>query len=126
MWRRILAGVLGVFNAINGLIMLFDPAGWYSRVPGVPATGPFNLHFVQDVGLAFLASALGLLALAWRRNLWPAALAGSGFLVFHALLHVWIIAQGHTRHAAFELAIVVAPAVLALLASWPTKGVVHA
>jgi hypothetical protein len=122
MWRRILAGALGAFGAVNSLAMLIEPAGWFARVPGAADTGPFNMHFVQDVGLAFLAASLGLCALAWRATLWPAALAGSAFLVFHALLHLWGLAHGHSRTAVFDLVAIVAPAALALFVSWPRKG----
>ena len=39
---------------------------WYETVPGVPDTGPFNPHFVQDIGVAFLVAGLALAARAWR------------------------------------------------------------
>src|SRR5678816_1493101 len=64
MWRRWLAGVLGAFNALNGVIMLADGRHWYDTVPGVVFTGPYNPHFVQDIGAAFLAAGLGLIARA--------------------------------------------------------------
>ena len=33
--------------------MLFAGPTWWTSVPGASETGPFNLHFVQDVGAAF-------------------------------------------------------------------------
>ena len=84
MWRRWLAGVLGAFNALNGVVMLADGRHWYDTVPGVVFTGPYNPHFVRDIGAAFLAAGLGLIARAWRVRYWPAAVVGAGFLALHA------------------------------------------
>ena len=96
MWRRWLAGVLGAFNALNGAIMLADGRHWYDTVPGVVFTGPYNPHFVQDIGAAFLATVLGLVARAWRVRYWPAAVVAAGFLALHAA----IAARGDPcRHA---------------------------
>jgi hypothetical protein len=85
--------VLGLIHVANGCYMLIDPAGWYELVPGVVGTGPFNLHFVQDIGLAFVASGAGL-ALGVGRAPWSAAfaLAGATWPALHAGLHVldWI------------------------------------
>ena len=49
-----LAVLLGIFNLANGLYMLAAPAGWYLAVPGITATGPFNQHFIRDIGLIFV------------------------------------------------------------------------
>ena len=84
MWRRWLAGVLGAFNALNGVVMLTDGKHWYDTVPGVVFTGPYNAHFVQDIGAAFLAAGLGLAARAWRPRYWAAAVTGAAFLAMHA------------------------------------------
>ena len=54
----------------------------------MPDTGPFNPHFVRDIGCAFLAVgvALGWAAVVprWRAALVPVAAV---FLVGHGLLH---------------------------------------
>jgi hypothetical protein len=81
-----LAIALGLFYLALGAMMLIDPAGWYEATPGVAHTGPFNAHFVIDVGLAFAASGgLWLAAalapahrggLALGASLWPALHAG--------------------------------------------------
>lgn len=69
--KRWMAAMLAVFNLANGLAMIFASSAWWASVPGVPDTGPFNLHFVQDVGAAFLAAGLALAARAWRAAYWP-------------------------------------------------------
>jgi hypothetical protein len=119
--KRIIAAILAVFHLANGLDMLIDASGWWARVPGVGDTGPFNPHFVQDVGAAFLAAGLGLAARAWRPAWWPAAMAGAVFLAIHAVIHLGMIAMGMDRHAAVDLAIVVLPAALSVYAASPAS-----
>ena len=87
---RWIAGVMALLLAGNGLAMLFAGLTWYDTVPGVPATGPYNAHFVKDIGAAYLVSGLGLAWFAWRpRQGWPALAAGAAFLTFHAAIHVY-------------------------------------
>jgi len=113
MLRRITAGLLGGLHAFNGVFMLLDGQRWYRITPGVASTGPFNAHFVADVGVAFIAAGLALLALSWRIRYWPAALAGAAFLVFHALIHC----VDSVRHS-HDLMSTVWIALLAALALW--------
>lgn len=54
--RVALAMGLGLLLAANGLFMLADPAQWYAIVPGVPETGPFNAHFVRDIGAIYVVT----------------------------------------------------------------------
>lgn len=122
MLKRWLAGLLGAFNALNGVLMLADGPRWYASVPGVTHTGPFNPHFVADIGAAFLAAGLALMARAWRPRYWPAALAGAGFLGLHALIHVADVAMAHSVTPTFDIAVVIAPAALALWAALPAKS----
>jgi hypothetical protein len=87
--KRIVAGALGALLAANALAMLFASLRWYYAVPGVTATGPFNPHFVRDIGATYLVVAGGLVWFAWRlAEGWAALVAGAAFLVLHALVHV--------------------------------------
>jgi hypothetical protein len=124
--KRWIAGILAIFNGADGLVMLFAGPFWWEQVPGVSDTGPFNPHFVEDVGAAYLAAALGLAARALWPRAWPAAMAGAVFLAMHALIHLGMIAGGHDHHAASNLAAIVVPAILALYAAFPSKGEQHA
>ena len=124
--QRWLAAILAVFNVANGLVMLFASSLWWNSVPGVPDTGPFNPHFVQDVGAAFLIAGLALAARVWRAAYWPAAVAASGFLVAHAAIHLVMIATGHDHHADADIAAIIVPAALALYSAFPNKGEYHA
>src|SRR5262249_62375569 len=111
-----IAIALGLLLAANGLLMLFDPAGWYAMVPGVPETGPLNAHFVRDIGAAYLVTGVAIAALALDARAAPAALAGALFLTLHALVHVAdaMAGRAHADHLLAELARVLAPAAIAL------------
>ncbi len=126
MIKRILAGVLGALAAVNGAIMLAAGPHWFTSTPGVADTGPFNPHFVADVGAAYSVAGLALLARAWRPQYWPAAITGAAFFSAHAIIHVIGLVGGHSHHAAFEWAMVVVPAALSLWTAFPSKGELHA
>ena len=124
--RRSIAAILAVPTVLNGLMMLFAGPSWYAGVPGASETGPYNPHFVQDIGAAFLVAGLALAARAWRPRYWPAAVAGSGFLVAHALIHLAAMVSGHDHRAVFDLFAVVLPSALALYSTIPSRGERHA
>lgn len=94
--KNLARGALAALLAANGLAMLVAPGDWYRAVPGVPFTGPLNLHFVRDIGCAYLVAAGGLAWRAWRgsRASVGAALAGAAFLLLHAGVHGWELAVG--------------------------------
>jgi hypothetical protein len=117
--QRPIAAILAIPTVLNGLAMLVAGPFWYASVPGASETGPFNPHFVQDVGVAFLVAGLALAARAWRPRYWPAAVAGAAFLAAHALIHLVAVVGGHDHHAGFDLLVVVLPAALALYSAFP-------
>jgi uncharacterized protein YjeT (DUF2065 family) len=90
-----LAVALGGAAIANGIYMLVAPENWYLAVPGVTTTGPFNQHFVRDIGLVFLLIGAAVLLGAVRANvrvvLWAAATI---WLSGHALFHLWEVAVG--------------------------------
>jgi hypothetical protein len=118
--RWLLALALGA----NALWMLAEPRQWYDTIPGVVLTGGFNQHFVQDIGCAYLASAVGL---AWRARLpsaWPAAMLASLFLLLHGGLHVVDLWQGRCSPDGFlrDAPAVIIPALAALWLAWPAAA----
>jgi hypothetical protein len=119
--RNVLAWVLGTGLAINGIAMLAAPAGWYAAIPGVAETGPFNPHFVRDIGVAYLAAGAPFLWFAMRPAARAAAQAGAAFLALHALIHVWDAAAGreHAHQLLTDLPAIFLPAVLAIWIAWP-------
>ena len=89
MGYRIVLGLLAAALAYNGIHMLVAAEDWYRSIDTVPLTGPFNSHFVRDIGCAYLAAALGMLIGAWRTQwLVPATLPALTFLGLHACVHV--------------------------------------
>jgi peptidoglycan/LPS O-acetylase OafA/YrhL len=124
--RRSIAAILAVPTILNGLVMLVAGPFWYGHVPGVTGTGPFNPHFVQDIGVGFLIAGLALAARAWRPRYWPAAVAGAAFLAAHALIHLVAIIGGHDHETVFDLVAVVLPSAIALCSAFPAQGENHA
>ncbi|MCY3827971.1 MAG: hypothetical protein F4204_02770 [Rhodospirillaceae bacterium] len=115
---RILLYVLAVYQAANGAIMVAAPDFWYAVTPDADRTGPANLHFIRDIGLAFLAAAAAL-ALAVQSThravlVWVAFV----FLGGHAALHLLeAVLHGVTMSAAIrDTALIGAPALLPLFA----------
>lgn len=121
-FKRVLAIALGVSGAANGVFMLAAPALWYDSVPGLAHTGPFNPHFVSDIGVAYLVASFALLARAWRPRYWPAAVAGAAFMCGHALIHVFDIALERTGNAGTDVGLVIIPALLAAWAAFPARA----
>ena len=119
--RALLAAGLGA----NGAAMLVEPARWYHAVPGVAYTGPLNLHFVRDIGAAYLVAAAGL---AWRArrgaSAAPAAQCGALFLGLHAAVHVGETLAGLCgwRQLLADTPGVLLPALLAALLAGPWRA----
>lgn len=120
--KRAVLGLAALALLANALYMLADPQGWYGAVEGVPDTGPFNPHFVRDIGVAYLSLALMTAAAArWLGAAVPLLWSVTLFLGLHALLHVWDMAAGRLEpdHLLIDAPGVFAPVlVAALLAFW--------
>jgi len=112
----VLFWILALSNLANGAWMLLSPESWYHRLPaGVPDTGPLNLHFVRDIGAAFVTIGAALTAAAVRPQLRRGVvLAVTPFYVLHALIHLTDIEAGrlHGDHWLIDLPGVFLPAVL--------------
>jgi hypothetical protein len=122
--------VLATLNAVflfgNGLAMLFMPRAWYHAVPGVSHTGPFNPHFVQDIGLIqmFMGGLMGfgLIHVTGRFLLWASATV---WLTAHAILHFWEVAAGICPPSALarDFAAVTLPALIGIALTWWSRRV---
>jgi hypothetical protein len=126
MVKRWIAGLLGAMAIGNGLFMLIAGQQWYLTTPGASDTGPYNFHFVADIGVAFLVAGAGLAARAWRPRYWPAALTAAGFLFGHGLIHLVGLIGGHAQFPLLELGAIIGPAALTLWVALPEKGGAHA
>ena len=119
--QRGLTWLLGLGLGANGFWMLISPENWYRTIPGVTGTGPANLHFIRDIGCAYVVVGLSLFWLASRaRQGWPAALAGGVFLTLHALVHLWDAGAGRESGHQFiaDVPAVVLPAFLVMSLVW--------
>jgi hypothetical protein len=127
MIRLIVAWIVGSTLTANGLTMLAVPEGWYALVPGVPQTGPFNPHFVRDIGAAYLVAGGALVWFAIDRSARPAAFAGAAFLAIHALIHLWDAAVGreHAHQVLVDLPTIFLPPALAIWIVWPPGSLAH-
>jgi hypothetical protein len=113
----VLAILLGLGFAANGLFMLVSPGNWYFAVPGVTGTGPFNQHFLRDIGLIFVLLAAAMLTGAARPAVRSLAWGGAAiWLAGHALFHLWEVAVGicGTDAIARDFPAVTLPAILVL------------
>jgi hypothetical protein len=113
--------LLAGFYILNAGPMVASPAWWFGTTPGVSGTGPFNPHFVIDVGIAFGVSGLmigwGAAGAGWRL-----VLAGSAFPAGHALFHGIGLLGGHSHGPiAVEILGVMVPAALALCVAWAMR-----
>ena len=118
--RRVLAVILGIGLGLNAILMLAVPAAWYAAVPGVTQTGPFNPHFVRDIGAAYLVTGAALICFAASPKAQSAVQAGAAFLTLHALVHLWDAVAGREHaHQLIDLATVFLPSVLAIWIAWP-------
>ena len=92
-----LFAILGVGMLANAVWMLAGPMHWYNELPAaVPDTGPFNPHFVRDIGCAFLTVGIALIwAARSARMRFPLAAMAAVFLAAHALLHIYDTAVGN-------------------------------
>jgi hypothetical protein len=120
-WRIVFL-LSGLGNLGNALWMLADPYGWYVGLPAaVPDFGPYNEHFVRDIGCAFATVALALGWAAFRPR-WrvPLVAIAAVFLVAHAALHVFDTLRGFldADHWALDLPGVYAPAALLAVLAW--------
>lgn len=124
LWRGF--GWLGAALILaNGLAMMLAPSFWYLATPGVPETGPLNVHFVRDIGAAYLAVVVAIVLLL-RGLVTKRALIGVAavFMVAHAGFHLVDTLMGHGAHGsglALELVGVYLPGLLFLLPFLPRR-----
>jgi uncharacterized protein YjeT (DUF2065 family) len=111
---RTLLILIGLYQSANGIFMLAAPALWYATIPGVTETGPANLHFIRDIGLAFIAAGAGLFIGAFKQDR-QAILIASIFLGGHALLHLAELLHGTTAIDALrDIMLIALPGLLPL------------
>ena len=98
MLNKVITGIallLGLAALGNGVFMTVAPESWYWMVPGVPDRGPFNQHFVRDIGFIYMLIGAvfiyGAIYTKHRLQLWVLPTA---WLVLHAIFHIWEVVVG--------------------------------
>jgi hypothetical protein len=111
--RGFLAWALGFGLVFSGFIIFATPAAWYASFLGIAETGPFNPHFVRDIGAAY-GSGLVCVWIAFDRAARQAAQAGALSLALHAVVHLWDAAAGreHAHQLFIDAPTVFLPAIL--------------
>ncbi len=113
-----------LLNFVNGVWMLLFPLSWYTDFPAaIPHTGPFNPHFVRDLGVVYLTVSFGF---AWcaqhldRSR--PVHLGLTFFFSGHALIHLFEIVTGRMpqSHWLIDTPLVFLPALLLIVLAVPS------
>ena len=112
-----------VLSVANGLWMLGAPhARGIRPAMRVPDTGPFNAHFVRDIGVTFAVLGVGF---GWcATNLdrcYPVYLGLTAWFVGHAAVHIADILAGRLPHVhwGIDAPAIFLPAALLLVLSLP-------
>ncbi len=117
---RALLLIIGALWVATGVVVFAAPYSFYELTPGVAMMGPYSVHFIRDVGLAFAASGAVSCVGAWRRDR-RLALAGTVWPFLHGLFHIQIWAHRGFPFdgiAAFDAAAVSLPAFAAATLAW--------
>lgn len=86
-----LPGMVYALWLLAGTAIFLAPGHFHALTPGVSLLGPFNAHFIRDVGLVYVASGLvGLYGV--RSGNVPVGVAAALWSCLHAVfhLHVWV------------------------------------
>ncbi len=116
---RIILYVLATIYVANAFVIFFAPQWFYGIIPGLSMMGPFNMHFIRDVALAYLTSGLAMGWGAWKLNR-PVACMGALWPGLHGVFHIQIwFARGlpFDYIAASDFSLVVVPAAVGMWAA---------
>ena len=87
---RLLLLVVGLYHALNALAMLLFPREWAAAVVHLDSPTPLHLHFIADIGMAFLASGAAMIWSARRGMAFaPWAIAGAAWPALHSSIHLY-------------------------------------
>ncbi len=108
LFHRSVLAILGATGAVTGVWAYVAPRHWYDNFPGLgmswlPQLGPYNEHFVKDVGAMFLALAtLTAVTFLLVTNQTLVRVTAATWLVFntlHCIYHLSMVQMYNTRDA---------------------------
>jgi len=108
---------LVAYYLATGVYIAVLPLDFYQNGPGVSATGPYNMHFLRDVGFAFLVSSAAI-AYGLYRNQKAVMVFGALWLLIHGLFHLtlWVLHGMQLDGAAItDMILVTIPAIAVFL-----------
>lgn len=85
---KLTAWALALFLGGNGVAMMAAPQPWYVSIPGVTLTGPYNGHFVRDVGATYIIVAGAIVWTALHPRVTATVALAAAWLCMHATVHV--------------------------------------
>ena len=114
---RLLTWAFVAFYLFTGLYVAVLPHDFYLTAPGARETGPYNMHFVRDVGFAFITSSVAM-GYGIFANAKPVMVFGSLWLLIHGLFHLtlWVLHGMQLDRAAMVDAVVVSIPAIAVFA----------
>ncbi len=128
--HRVCLAILIVTSLLVGVWAYFAPLNWYNTFPGMglrwlPVLGPYNEHFVKDVGAMYLAlAALSVMAFIHVTNqplMRATAISVSIFNILHLIYHVTMLHMYGPLDAALNMAALALVVVCSLALAIPVK-----
>jgi hypothetical protein len=108
--------IIALINIVNALWMIIAPKHWYYNLPaGVPEYGPYNVHFIRDLGSTFLFLGVGLIFAAFYYSFrLPLFTMNTAFYILHMFVHIHEVVSGRIRLSMFwiDLPGVYVPAII--------------
>ncbi len=108
--------IFGIWT-VTGIMIFCSPVNFYNLTPGVSSYGPYNIHFIRDIGLIYLSS--GLIGIYGLRIVsMPLCIAAAAWSGLHGLFHLHIWGQRSFPFDGlffFDLGTVVMPPVIIML-----------
>ena len=130
--HRVLLGFLALVGAVTGVWAYFAPQHWYDTFPGlglswIPQLGPYNEHFVRDVGAFFLGlTVLSVATLIYVANttlVRVSAGAWSMFNLLHLILHLQMLHHYSPRDQVLNVVTLSALLIASLALFFPVRQV---
>ena len=89
----------------SSIWMLSVPLHWYQVFPWqIPDFGDFNVHFVRDLGSAYLTWSVACIWAALSPSVrFPIVAVTALFFVAHAVVHIFDTLRGHVHTGHFML-----------------------